>query len=120
MKTNAVWAVVGGISTLYILFPIRKRTLILSVDCFVPAVQVATGLISRLVALYLDDNATTDAISAKLRNLCPSLYSADDAVCSKANELIFASKALANKQEKDKSLREALALFKSIAGGLMD
>jgi len=78
--------------------------------------QVATGLISRLVALYLDDNATTDAISAKLRNLCPSLYSADDAVCSKANELIFASKTIANKQDKDKSLREALALFKSIAG----
>jgi len=78
--------------------------------------QVATGLIARLVALYLDDNATTDAISAKLRNLCPSLYSADDAVCSKANELIFASKTLSSKLDKDKTLREALALFKSIAG----
>ena len=70
------------------------------------------------MALYLDDNATTDAISAKLRNLCPSLYSADDAVCSKANELIFASKTLSSKLDKDKTLREALALFKSIAGAL--
>ena len=69
-----------------------------------------------MVALYLDDNATTDAISVKLRSLCPSLYSADDAVCSKANELVFASKSLTNKQDTEKALREALALFKSIAG----
>ena len=73
-------------------------------------------MIARLVALYLDDNATTDAISAKLRSLCPSLYSADDAVCSKANELVFASRTIASKQDKDKTLKEALALFKSIAG----
>ena len=78
--------------------------------------KVATALIARLVALYLDDNATTDAVSVKLRSLCPSLYSADDAVYSKANELVFASKTLSIKQDKDKTLREALTLFKSIAG----
>ena len=33
--------------------------------------------------MYIDDNAATDAISTRLREVCPSLYSSEDAVCSK-------------------------------------
>ena len=40
-------------------------------------------LIQCLVNGYLNDNASTDAISVKLREVCPSLYSTDDATCSK-------------------------------------
>jgi hypothetical protein len=32
---------------------------------------------------YLDDNASVDAISCKLREVCPSLYRREDAACSK-------------------------------------
>jgi hypothetical protein len=32
---------------------------------------------------YLDDNASVDAISSKLREVCPSLYRREDAACSK-------------------------------------
>lgn len=35
---------------------------------------------------YLDDNASVDAISCKLREVCPSLYRREDAACSKVTD----------------------------------
>jgi len=32
---------------------------------------------------YLDDSTSTDAISERLRDVCPSLYSDSDALCTK-------------------------------------
>ena len=40
-------------------------------------------LITSLINCYIGDNATTDAISMKLREICPSIYSQEDAICSK-------------------------------------
>ena len=34
---------------------------------------------------YLDDNTSTDAISERLRDVCPSLFSNDDAVTTKVS-----------------------------------
>jgi hypothetical protein len=39
--------------------------------------------VSRCVYRYLDDNASVDAVSSKLREVCPSLYRSEDAACSK-------------------------------------
>ena len=40
-------------------------------------------LIKRLIDLYICDSAATDAISARLRDVCPSLYSCGDELYSK-------------------------------------
>lgn len=46
---------------------------------------MCASLITCLIDRYLDDNATIDAISCRLREVCPSLYSSDDATCSKVH-----------------------------------
>ena len=48
--------------------------------------QLCGALINCLILRYLDDNATIDAISSRLRDTCPSLYSTDDATCSKVGD----------------------------------
>ena len=40
---------------------------------------------------YLDDSASTDAIRERLRDLCPSLFSNDDAVSTKVKTLLQGS-----------------------------
>ncbi len=69
---------------------------------------MAGALIRCLINRYLNDMAATDAISARLREICPSLYSTEDAVCSKANEMLQVVKASKNKVEKETSLKESL------------
>uniref|UniRef100_A0A0B7BCT5 Nucleoporin Nup133/Nup155-like N-terminal domain-containing protein n=1 Tax=Arion vulgaris TaxID=1028688 RepID=A0A0B7BCT5_9EUPU len=76
--------------------------------------DVCNTLVKSLINRYLDDNATIDAISAKLRQVCPSLYSTDDATCSKSNELLQAAKVCHNQMEKRKQLQEALHLLKGV------
>jgi hypothetical protein len=41
-----------------------------------------------IINLYLGDNARTDAISNRLREVCPTLYNNDDAIASKAQEIL--------------------------------
>ncbi len=41
---------------------------------------------------YLKDNASTDAISHRLREICPSLYANEDAISSKAHEMLIAAR----------------------------
>ncbi|KAK3595250.1 hypothetical protein CHS0354_010857 [Potamilus streckersoni] len=72
-------------------------------------------LINCLISRYLDDNATIDTISSKLREVCPTLYSTDDATCSKANELLQSAKINQNQIERREQLREALKLYKSVS-----
>ena len=50
--------------------------------------QLSCYLITSLIDMYIDDHAATDAISERLRDVCPALYSMEDAVCSKVNTLI--------------------------------
>uniref|UniRef100_A0A2C9M6L4 Nucleoporin Nup133/Nup155-like N-terminal domain-containing protein n=1 Tax=Biomphalaria glabrata TaxID=6526 RepID=A0A2C9M6L4_BIOGL len=76
--------------------------------------DLCNTLINCLISRYLDDNATIDAISDKLRQVCPTLYSSDDATCSKANELLQAAKVNQNQQEKYQQLQQALHLLKSV------
>jgi nuclear pore complex protein Nup155 len=39
------------------------------------------------VCRYLNDNASVDAVSSKLREVCPNLFRIEDAACSKVTAL---------------------------------
>jgi len=65
-------------------------------------------MINGIIQQYLGDNACTDVISNKLRETCPSLYSLDDAKCSKANELLLSLGGIATAPERSALLFDAL------------
>lgn len=75
-------------------------------------------LIIALINFYLNDNASVGSISTKLRDVCPSLYSSEDAVSHKATEIMLLSKAVADVEEKQDRLQMALKLYKSAAPNL--
>ncbi|XP_069168199.1 nuclear pore complex protein Nup155 [Procambarus clarkii] len=76
--------------------------------------EVCRCLIMALLDRYHGDNASADAISERLREICPGLYRIEDAKLAKANEIILAAKANTNKAEKDKGFKDAVALCKQI------
>ena len=80
--------------------------------------EVAVKLVQALVETYLSDSASTDAISNRLRQLCPSLYRQEDALSSKAHELLLAAAKLGPGTEKDKLVGEAVSISVQIAGHL--
>ena len=45
--------------------------------------ELTGALIASLISCYIRDNAAVDGISLHLQDICPLLYSTDDAVCSK-------------------------------------
>ncbi|XP_074640475.1 nuclear pore complex protein Nup155-like [Tubulanus polymorphus] len=77
--------------------------------------ELCQELVSSIIRNYLNDNASVDAISGRLREVCPTLYSTEDAICSKANEMLQTVKTIQNPNEREAILREALALYKNIA-----
>ena len=62
-------------------------------------------LINTLVARYLDDSANTDAISGKLREVCPSFYRVEDALCAKINEQLMKAASEPSRVEKERLLQ---------------
>ncbi|KAK4316417.1 hypothetical protein Pmani_012431 [Petrolisthes manimaculis] len=76
--------------------------------------EVCRSLIMALLDRYHGDNASSDAISERLRDICPGLYRVEDAKLAKANEIILSAKANPNKAEKEKGFKEAVALCKQI------
>ncbi len=63
------------------------------------AVSMHCTIVSSLLMLtlffylrYLKDNASTDAISNRLREICPALYASEDAISSKAHEMLIAAR----------------------------
>ncbi|XP_051175538.1 nuclear pore complex protein Nup154 isoform X2 [Leptopilina boulardi] len=77
--------------------------------------EISSLLIIHLIDSYLGDNASVDAVSAKLREICPNLYRSEDAICSKANEIILKAKNCTNNEEKETYLQSALKLCKEVA-----
>ncbi|XP_030048906.1 nuclear pore complex protein Nup155 [Microcaecilia unicolor] len=77
--------------------------------------ELTGALIASLISCYIRDNAVVDGISSHLQEICPLLYSTDDAVCSKANELLQRSRQVQNKHEKDRMLRESLKEYQKIS-----
>ncbi|CDQ75874.1 unnamed protein product [Oncorhynchus mykiss] len=73
--------------------------------------RVLTGaLITGLINVYIKDFASVDAISTHLRDICPLLYSSDDSICSKANELLQGSRQIQTRTDKERTLRVTTAL----------
>eukprot|EP00794_Sanderia_malayensis_P007706 gene7706-8543_t len=73
--------------------------------------ELSAALIGCLMSRYLDDQATVDAINIHLREICPTLFSADDAIYSKASEMIHFAKNLQDKADKIKLLTDGIKMF---------
>lgn len=84
-------------------------------DVVIRGKELSGALITALINVYIKDKASVDAISNHLRDLCPLLYSSDDSICSKANELLQSSKQIQSKTEKERTLRESLRLYQQIS-----
>lgn len=67
-------------------------------------------MISALIRFYIGDDASTAAISERLRQLCPTLFTVDDASVVWATENIYRVKASA--QPRPEMMREAVAQFR--------
>jgi len=80
--------------------------------------EICCSLVECLIQRYLGDSATTDAISAKLREVCPGLYRAEDAASSKAHELLLAAAQTGKPSDRERMVREAVSIAKQIAGSL--
>lgn len=72
-------------------------------------------LISKLVSLYLNDNASVDPISSKLREVCPLLYKNEDATCTKVNEILQMALDEIDEEAKLNLLRSAIDLCKNVS-----
>lgn len=64
------------------------------------------------------DNASTEAVSARLRQLAPAIYRAEHALSSRASELLVQARAASSASERERLQREALQLAKQVAGQL--
>uniref|UniRef100_A0A914LFQ5 Nucleoporin Nup133/Nup155-like C-terminal domain-containing protein n=1 Tax=Meloidogyne incognita TaxID=6306 RepID=A0A914LFQ5_MELIC len=72
--------------------------------------DVCADLISALIRHYIGDDASTAAISERLRALCPTLFTVDDASVVKATENIYRAKTTTQPQLE--MIKEAVAQFR--------
>uniref|UniRef100_A0A4W4F627 Nuclear pore complex protein Nup155 n=1 Tax=Electrophorus electricus TaxID=8005 RepID=A0A4W4F627_ELEEL len=84
-------------------------------DVVVSGRELTGALVTALINVYIKDSASVDAISRHLRETCPLLYTIDDSVCSKANELLQGARQIQNKAEKERMLKESLRLYQQIS-----
>lgn len=72
-------------------------------------------LITALLYRYIDDNACTDLLNQSLKQMCPSLYSNENAIYSKACEKLKQAVNIKNDNyERERLLKEAVDLMKQI------
>ena len=71
-----------------------------------PYVQLTSSLILSLLNRYAGDVGMSDSLTARLLETSPSLFSQDDAVASKARELITMAMSIQSKYEQLSLLRE--------------
>ena len=70
--------------------------------------QMANALITTLMNHFSGDSVMTDNLVKRLRELAPTVYSEDDAVASKANELVMVAKTLQSRYDQVTMLRDSL------------
>jgi nuclear pore complex protein Nup155 len=72
-------------------------------------------LITALLYKYIDDNACTDMLNQSLKLMCPSLYTNENAIFSKACEKLKQALSIKNDMyEREMLLKEAVDLMKQI------
>ncbi|MGH0126184.1 UNVERIFIED_CONTAM: hypothetical protein FKN15_005580 [Acipenser sinensis] len=119
-QTLALWKLICDHQFSVIIADLQKdfqeqMKLISFKDIVIHGKELMGALITSLINRYIGDNASVDAISFHLREICPLLYSNDDSVCSKANELLQSTRLVQNKTEKEKMLRESLRQYQQIS-----
>ncbi|XP_056402290.1 nuclear pore complex protein Nup155 isoform X2 [Hyla sarda] len=77
--------------------------------------ELTGALVASLINHYIRDNASVDGIGSRLQEVCPLFYSPDDAICSKANELLQRSRQAQTKYDKELMLRESLREYQKIS-----
>ncbi|KAH8413233.1 hypothetical protein KR009_009074 [Drosophila setifemur] len=77
-------------------------------DLLLTRSEVCAFLIISLINLYLRDKAGVGDVSSQLRDQCPNLYRHEDAVTSKATELLMTAKNCTSPAEKLQKLRTTL------------
>ncbi|MFH4977902.1 hypothetical protein AB6A40_004611 [Gnathostoma spinigerum] len=77
----------------------------------VTGLQICSDLITCLIRHYIGDNATTSSVCEQLRTLCPSIFSDDDAVATKATEMLEEVRHMEPCAERDALLAEAVRLL---------
>ncbi|XP_065180530.1 nuclear pore complex protein Nup155-like [Sycon ciliatum] len=75
---------------------------------------ICSALIAQLTKRFLSDHAASEAMSARLRQLCPSLYSADDAIITQAAEALAVAKTKSDKEERQRLLEDSLKLYSKV------
>ncbi|GAB6032748.1 hypothetical protein CHUAL_011616 [Chamberlinius hualienensis] len=83
-------------------------------DLFLTGQPLASVLIAHLLNRYFGDNASTGAISGRLREVCPTIYKAEDATFSRANELLIESQKTKSRFERENLIQEAIALCQKV------
>ncbi len=64
---------------------------------------------------YISDEASTSAISNRLRDSCPSLFTKDDALVVRATDNLYKSKSIQSVRDRTRLVNEAVStLQKSI------
>ncbi|XP_037068842.1 nuclear pore complex protein Nup155-like [Pollicipes pollicipes] len=79
---------------------------------------MCTQLVNALIGRYLNDNASTEAVSAELRRLAPAVYREEDELSSRASEMLVSARDASSAAERERLVREALRLAKQVAGQL--
>ena len=70
--------------------------------------QLTSSLISALLNRYAGDVSMSDSLSARLLEATPNLFSQDDAIASKAQELVIRATGSKSKYEQLNLLRESV------------
>lgn len=83
-------------------------------ELIVSGTDLTTSIASALVRRYLEDHITTDAISRRLHELCPSIFRKEHAIQARAHEMILQSRVIVDKNDRDNTMTEAVALLKKI------
>lgn len=76
--------------------------------------QLCSDIISVIVNRYIDDNSEVDSLNVQLRQICPSLYSLDDVICTRSSEMLNSARQSVGTNQVAK-LDESLALFQRVA-----
>ncbi|XP_015777297.1 PREDICTED: nuclear pore complex protein Nup155-like [Acropora digitifera] len=105
------YSLIGKASELVIL----EKISLVYLDCTrFTFTQICSALINSLIRCYYDDIASTDAISERLRDVCPNLFSRDDAVSTKAGELLVLAERSRDKTEQERILRDSLQCYRRV------
>ncbi|XP_066922124.1 nuclear pore complex protein Nup155-like [Clytia hemisphaerica] len=84
-------------------------------DLFSPnGQQLSTQLVNCVMATCMSDNTAVETTSDYLRNACPSLFSADDAICAKANKIVQNSSSIQSTVERNRNFFEAIKLYSEV------